>query len=276
MSAIRLIVSDLDGTLLSPDHSLSKSVIDAVKEFTSRGGLFTFATGRPFLTAAAFETQLQLQLPYILCNGSVLACTGQIVESQDFMLDDLAGLLEEADEQLVDVLMFGEGGVSVFRASEPVAAYEAKEKVACSLVDRTADSSWRMGRVQKVILMGDMNVIRPLWERHQPGLKLQYSTFQSEINYWEIIPPGQSKGAALRRLAERLDIRPDEIMAIGNQMNDLDMLLAAEIGVAVANSPDELKAQADYVCEAGYGDGVVEALRRFCLNSGPVTPVVEI
>ncbi|MCU6711745.1 HAD family hydrolase [Paenibacillus sp. J5C_2022] len=263
MCAIRLVVSDLDGTLLSEDHTLSPSVKRTVRQFVEKGGLFTFATGRPFLTAADYELELKLGLPYILCNGSIIAQKGEMIESHIFQGGDLLPLLEEADEAGLDVLLFQEKQVSVFRVTEGVRTFERKESTACRMLDRGLEE-WKALDLQKVILMGDVSISRRLWDRHVPDFNGTFTGLQSESNYWEIIPGSQSKGAALRKLAERMGIRREEIMALGNQMNDLDMLHYAGIGVAVANSPDELKRHADYICSSSYGDGVVEAMERFC------------
>lgn len=273
MCAIRLVVSDLDGTLLSSEHRLTAEVKEAVREFRKRGGLFTFATGRPLLTAAAFATELRLELPYILCNGSVMAEKGKLIDSAAFQAGELAELLEEADDAGIDAFMFHEDSITVFRATDTVRVYERKERFPCTVKSRHSDD-WKEAAVQKIILMGDVPLIRKLWEPYAAGFGGRFSAFQSEANYWEIVPGGRSKGWALGKLAGRLGIRREEIMALGNQMNDLDMIRYAGIGVAVANSPDSLKAEADYVSASAYGDGVVEAMERFCRLSGsfPAAP----
>ncbi|MFF2886505.1 Cof-type HAD-IIB family hydrolase [Paenibacillus sp. NPDC057967] len=261
--AIRLIVSDLDGTLLSPDHQLTNPVKEAVAAFTSQGGLFTFATGRPLLTAAPFERELALGLPYILCNGSVIAQKGEVMESASFLAEDVYALLADARQAGLDAFLFREDGVFVFRSSEAVRRYEEKEQIGCMLLNEH-DNEWRESYVQKVILIGDMPIIRQVWALHESA-HARFASFQSEADYWEIITSGQSKGTALRRIAERLNIKREEIMTLGNQLNDLDMLQYAGIGVAVANAHEELKAAADYVCKRGYGEGVAEAMAKFCL-----------
>ncbi|WP_259391510.1 HAD family hydrolase [Paenibacillus sp. 1011MAR3C5] len=260
---IRLIVSDLDGTLLSPEHQLTQPVKEAVAAFTKRGGLFTFATGRPLLTAASFERELTLGMPYILCNGSVIAQKGEVMESASFLAGDVNALLADASQADLDAFLFREDGVFVFRPSEAVHRYEEKERVRCIQLDE-GDNEWKEAYVQKVILIGDMSVIRQVWALHEP-VHARFAAFQSEADYWEIMSSGQSKGTALRKIAERLNIKREEIMALGNQLNDLDMLQYAGIGVAVANAHEELKAEADYVCKQSYGEGVLEAMAKFCL-----------
>lgn len=264
--AIRLVVSDLDGTLLSSQHELTDEVKNVIMEYEKRGGLFTFATGRPLITAQTFERELNLALPYILCNGSIIAHKGEVVESSAYRVGNLAELLIQGNQAGIDVLLFHEEGISAFRDSETLRQFEHKERVQCSFYEPDA-SAWRELYVQKVILMGDLSVARALWRTHVLEYQYgdSYAAFQSEVNYWEIISGGLSKGTALQRLAKSLHIKPEEIMALGNQLNDLDMLRYAGIGVAVGNAHEELKAEASYVCSRGYGEGVIEAMEKFCL-----------
>lgn len=274
-SRIRLVVSDLDGTLLSAEHRLTKRVLEAVNRFREQGGLFTLATGRPHLTARHIVEELKLDIPYIACNGSVLADRMGIVEARTLPLAHLAELLEEADRRGADVLMFREEEVRVFRRTQEIEEYEHKESVACQ-VERIQAGQWLSYEVHKVILMGPMDIIRPVWNAYKPVLGRHYAALQSEDNYLEIVSRHCTKGAAMSQLAHRLGITPNEIMAIGNQMNDLDMLQCAGVGAAVHNSHDELKEAADYVCEGGYGDGVIEALLQFAFpRPGQARPALR-
>ncbi|RAV06500.1 Cof-type HAD-IIB family hydrolase [Paenibacillus sp. YN15] len=261
-SRIRLVVSDLDGTLLSAEHRLTKRVLEAVGRFREQGGLFTLATGRPHLTARHIVEELQLDIPYIACNGSVLADRTGIVEARTLPLAHLAGLVEEADRRGADVLMFREEEVRIFRRTQEIEEYERKESVVCR-VERLKCGQWLSYDVHKVILMGPMEVILPVWNVFKPVLGGHYTALQSESNYLEIVSRHCTKGAAMSQLAHKLGIPRHEIMAIGNQMNDLDMLQCAGIGVAVGNSHHELQEAADYVCEGSHGDGVIEALLQF-------------
>lgn len=275
MSRIRLVVSDLDGTLLSEEHRLTRRVLEAVNRFREQGGLFTLATGRPHLTAYRIAEELQLDIPYIACNGSILAGKEGIMQSHLLPLADLAVLLLEADRQGTDVLMFREEDVRVFRRTLQVQEYECKESVRCRL-DDIGEDKWTARHVHKVILIGPMETVRSLWERHEPFLRDRYAALQSEDNYLEIGARQYTKGETMLKLANSLGIARSEIMAIGNQMNDLDMLQHAAIGVAVNNSSPELKKQAQYVSEGNYGDGVIEALLRFAYPRPGYTPGQEM
>jgi len=264
LDTIRMVVSDLDGTLLSEDHRLTDEVVDAIRQFTSQGGKFTFATGRPLLTVRSVVERLDPDLPFILCNGAVIADRNRIWEKSLLSLSGLEGLLREADSRGLTVLLFYDHEVRIMRRTPDAEAFEIKEETRCVLAERNRD---RWLEVQKIILMGDIETSKSLWHKHAEGFREQYSVFQSEHNFWEIMPANQSKGAALRRLMNFMNLRPQEVLAIGNQMNDLDMLQTAGIGAAVANSHPLLKEEADYVCTRSYGEGVIEVLEKFCLRN---------
>lgn len=266
MGEIKLIVSDLDGTLLSADHQLTEKVRMAVRRFTEAGGMFTFATGRPGLTVRTVVEALDIDLPFILCNGSVIADRDRTLEMVPMKLDDLIPAMEEADREGISVLLFEENQISVFRRTEDVDRFEHKEGISCRLIDFTTEE-WKSATLQKVLWIGDFQKIQPIWDAYLRKLGNQYSVFQSEIDFLEIIPENQSKGQALKKLMNRLHLKPSQVMAIGNQLNDLDMIETAGVGVAVANSHPLLKEKADYVCLDSYGDGVVEAIHTFCLPS---------
>jgi len=261
-SMIRCIVSDLDGTLLAPDHSLPTEVVRAIQAYKAKGGLFTIATGRPLLTAQSIIEQIGIEIPVILCNGAVLASFGKVIERKSLKAALLADMLIDAHARGLMVLLFREEGIEVFARNEEVEAFEHKEQVQCKLVS-VASSSWRSGELEKVILLGNIEAVEVLWHSWSPKLKYIAEKFQSEPNYVELISAETSKGKALERLSDMLGISKESIMAIGNQMNDLPMLQAAGVGVAVANSPAELKAASNYVCSASYGEGVIEAINHF-------------
>jgi len=88
---------------------------------------------------------------------------------------------------------------------------------------------------------------------------------QSESYLIEVIPKGAGKGKALAQLAELMGVRQDEVMALGDNTNDLPMLRWAGLGVVVSNGVPSVKAEADYVCQAERSEGVEEALRKFVL-----------
>lgn len=192
---------------------------------------------------------------------------GAIVERNGLDAGLLSGLLREANEAGLNILLYRGDQVYTFRHTTDIADYEHKECVTCSVISYEEEMVWRDCELDKVILLGPVETSYSLWMKWAPALAGAAAAFQSELNYLELVAGHVSKGTALKLLMQKLEVRPEEVMAIGNQMNDLPMLLTAGIGVAVANSPDKLKEIADYVCVNSYGDGVLEAIELFIYSS---------
>ncbi len=266
VNRIRLIISDLDGTLLSPESKLKQPVIDEINRFRAMGGLFTIATGRPLATTKPIADKLHIDLPLILCNGAVIAQEGQPVSRYDYSLYEAAPLLHEAHCRGLNVLMFCGSEVFTFKYTEDTHYYERKENISCRVLAISA-INWKYRRVDKVILLGDIDVSRSLWGKYNAILGKRLTTIQSEHNYLEIIDRRCSKGNAAAKLAHMLQIHPNEIMTLGNECNDISMIRMAGIGVAVANGHEQLKAEADYISSKANGDGVIEAIKLFATES---------
>lgn len=266
MNRIKLIVSDLDGTLLSERNELEQEVLDTIERFRASGGQFTIATGRPLITALPILQTLNIELPVILCNGAVIAKDGHVVEQHCFLLAKLSHLLIEAHDEGLTVLLFCHSNIFIFEHTADAKVYEQKEKISCTVIPLEG-MEWAEKQADKVILIGDIERSLFLWKKYQSALDDYFGAFQSEYNYLEIVDKSCSKGSAVTTVAELLGVSREHIMTIGNEMNDLPMYAASAVGVAVANGREGLKEAADYICQKAYGQGVVEAIERFALET---------
>ena len=129
-----------------------------------------------------------------------------------------------------------------------------------------APSQWNDLTVQKVLIddsghSGRIEEVLALLARHPQEIAL----VRYQGGTADIMPAGCSKGAALRQLAQLLDIPLAQVLAVGDHQNDLEMIEAAGLGVAVGNATPQLQAVADYVCEKSLCAGVVEVVERFCI-----------
>ena len=95
--------------------------------------------------------------------------------------------------------------------------------------------------------------------------RLSARAVQSEPTKLEFLPPGSSKGAALRAMLEALGVEAGEVVAVGDNWNDLEMIEAAGLGVAMADAPEGVRARADHVCGTADEEGFRDVLERFVL-----------
>jgi HAD-superfamily hydrolase, subfamily IIB len=263
MRKIRLVVSDLDGTLLDESHELSSELMERIRRYTAQGGLFTIATGRNWYATKRIVEQASIHVPVILCNGAVLADPSAIYYESGLATDIMADLLIEAGKSGIAVLLFEHDNVFGFGSEQGINRFCDKEKVSCEVIPARKEDLLRV-KALKVVLVGPYESSLSLWQEHRMDVSGQIGFIRSEEDFFEIVKKGENKGVAMLKLAERLGITKDEILAIGNHMNDKEMLMEAGIGVAVSNSYPELMDYADFVCEYGWDKGVIEALDRFC------------
>jgi len=244
----RLLVFDLDGTLLDRDHRLSPDTHAALGKLSRRYPI-TVATGRSRASAAPFVMALGITVPVILYNGAVVYdfLTGRALHERRLAAEEARAALRIARAFPVDVEVYRDmcdPTLYVERITPRVARFQRKEKLPAREVgDLIAFLDFSP---LKLLLLGEPGVLAALQaelERGMPGI----TVVRSEVDYLEVLPPGASKGAALRWLCERLGIPPRGVVAVGDQLNDLEMVRYAGTGVAMAHGPPELRRAADLV-----------------------------
>jgi len=244
---IRLLVSDMDGTLLDKQGRISEENRDAIAWFCRQGGLFTLATGRMEASVAPYLEQVEVNAPLILYNGARLVdMRKRTVLWEAFLPPEAYELVEAVRAAFPDVnTVLYHGGVSyAYPYTERVAEHERKDGVACARLDRLADLP--PGPLTKVLWIIEPERLEDLkgWVKEQ---RLDVQFVQSDVDYLECIPQGATKGDGLARLAELLGLPLSAVAAIGDNLNDYEMVRRAGFGVAVANAHPELKEVADWI-----------------------------
>lgn len=272
--SIRLIAIDLDGTLLDHDLSFRPESKEAIAAAVRRGITVTLATGRMYQSAAPWAEVFGLsEGPLIVYNGALVRhwpngrtifhrpvepdlallvaefCRDRGIYLQAYFDDNYyvpaEGEKSELYRSISGVKGIPVGGIVEFLDSRPV-----DDAAPTKLL--VIDDPERLDQVQKELhnLMGE----RVYLTRSFPF-------------FLEILAERVSKGAALRAIAKDLEIQTADIMAIGDNFNDLPMIEAAGVGVAVAGAPEKVRVRANYVTRGEAGDGVTEAIRRFALEA---------
>ncbi len=243
-----LICTDLDGTLLRRDKSISKENLQAIEYFKSQGGVFTFITGRmPYFVADIYQA-VSPNAPFGCINGGGLYDhrTGEYVWTQ-ILPHTVLELVEYADRELPGIGIQVNTFDKIYFATENSAmAHFRKVTGVPNLTRHYRDVSEPLAK----IVFGDRDVAKierlaKLLYAHPNADRFDF--IRSEKTLYEILPKGIHKGVALQKLSEYLGISPDKTVAVGDYNNDVGMLRFAKCGVAVANATEEAKAAADYV-----------------------------
>ena len=243
-----LICTDLDGTLLRNDKSISQENLRAIEHFKAEGGFFTFITGRmPFAVNAIYEA-IRPNAPIGCINGGGIYDhkTQKYLWTQT--LDHRA--LELADAALnaipglgVQVNTFDH----IYFCRENDAMVRFRELTG---VPHLVRNLWNVNEPIAKIVFGDLCVdsISALCDfLNAHPMSGEFDFIRSEKTLYEILPRGISKGSVLLKLAELLGTDPARTVGVGDYNNDIEMLRAAGLGVAVANARPEVKAVADHV-----------------------------
>lgn len=248
-----LVVTDVDGTMLTYDKVLPSRNIEAVNRFKAKGGKFTFATGRSIESARNYVNVIAPNVPAILFNGT--AIYDYLKEKIIYNFD----MPDNSKDVLIDILtqfpLIGCGihtikTLYIVVKSELTEHYIKNEKMRFVYADiNSTPKVW-----QKIIFMAPPKQCDEL-EQYIRSLKLQnMQCMRSSEIYVELLPYGHNKGTALLALADSLNIKRENIVGIGDFYNDLELVSFAGIGVATANAVKEVKDAADLVvCDCRFG-----------------------
>ena len=267
----RLLALDLDGTLLDRRMTTTPRVRAAVAAAQARGVTVTIATGRTFRATKPYVQELGLHGPVICYQGAAVfdAHTGAIsaavplagplaAEGAQLMLDLGLFCLVYADEKLY-IADDTRPELAFYRTFHPEGIDLV---VAPNLVETTATL-----QPLKVQITAEPQVIDQVVPRFVEQFNGRLEVLRTHDHYLELTPLGVSKGTALAQLAEHMEIPREQVMAIGDHFNDLEMIQWAGLGLAMANGAPEVQAAADAIAPSVGEDGVAWGIERYVLGA---------
>ncbi len=263
----RLLVADIDGTLVTSDREITPRVLDAVRSAQHGGVRVCLATGRIWQSAEPYFRRLGADPPAILYNGGMVYDfgTGAVLRRVPLAYDHARAVLELLrDVPEVQPHLYVGDRVYTGRTNEYTERYQRKDSLK---VEQVGDLlAFLPPEPMKVLIIGARpDLLRVMARIRQAPLPI--NAVFSEETFLEVLPQGNSKGAALEFVARHLEIPLAGVIAVGDNLNDLEMIRAAGLGVAMGNAPTELKAQAGYVTATNDDEGLAEVIERFVLNS---------
>ena len=261
---IKLLVSDIDDTLVHKETELDQETVSMIERLRERGIGFTLATGRMPYRAENFARQAGLTLPFIANNGSILCRDGQFCYRKMLYAGQFQDIFRRYMKEDLDftVIFSYPDRERPILETEWVKARRHKYKGYDEPLG-DLDAVWEQ-EVDKVYILDEKRsgiIGRAVEELRQK--KCACSIFQYQQYSAEIVAEGCSKASGLRQLLKELGLKQSEVLAVGDHSNDIEMLLEAGIGAAVGNAQPELKAVADYTAQAERAAGVREIVRHF-------------
>ncbi|MBN8807296.1 MAG: HAD family phosphatase [Sphingomonas sp.] len=267
---IRLVVSDVDGTLVRKDKSLSPQTIAAVHRLRAANVPFTLISARPASGVLPLVAPLSIDLPLAAFNGGVLfRPDGSEIASHPIERAVVEGMFALADGVAVDRWVFADGQ---WFASTDQGDHVAHERIASNqapVVRR--DFTDLYDRADKITFVSDDRpLLRDLAERAGAAYGDRATIAQSQVYYLDVTGKAANKGDGVAALADLLGIALADTVVLGDMDNDLPMFARAGLAVAMGQAPDAVKAKADFVSSSNDEDGVARAIDTYILPK--VTP----
>jgi len=269
---IKLLASDLDGTLVADLHQIPARTRAAIQAALDRGVEVTLATGREWNVTRKYMGMLGLSTPVICYQGALIfdPQSGQTIFSQGLSLPLTRRLIDLARTHKLSLHIFLNGKVYTefpTGQSRALLGYIGSNIIEVDDLNQVVTSS-----PIKAMIVHPPAGTGAMAGRLQAALGKDLSVFRSLEPLIEVTSPEVSKGRALAALAKYYGIAQSEVMAIGDQDNDIDMIEWAGLGVAMGNASPGAKAVADFVAPPVSEEGAAWAIERFILQKDKARP----
>jgi len=265
----KLLVVDIDGTLLGRDGSISAEHGEALAEVRRSGIRVSLSTGRAAQSCLPIIDQLSLDSYHIFFDGALVSNLGEEVYAEPLDSGVVREAVEFARLHDIDLELYSATHYFVERENWATEIHRQYFKLEPTVVD-FADL-WHRERIIKggLITHSALQVAKARSFRFHFDRSLRFSVARSPafpgVEFTNVVAPQVSKGKALEALASHLGVALSEVMAVGDEVNDIPLLSLAGLAVAMGNAPDEVKAVAQHITLDVDHNGLAVAIKRFLL-----------
>lgn len=267
------VSTDFDGTLLKTNHTISQFTCDTVKDYINRGGIFVINSGR--MCKSLLHELIKTNLTSVLKDGYVIGYNGAMIKN--------VGTGEIVFHNYIDY----ETAVKVIRHLKPIVAglqIYFDEKLYCQqITDITRNYMIITGveayetnidladyvmlykqNITKILAFAETDIVTKqinILEEMFSNISATYSV----PTFLELTAKGVNKASGLQQLLKKYSLTFNDCIAFGDGGNDIQMLQACELGIAVSNATDEVKQVADIICKSCDEDGVAHSMKELCI-----------
>jgi len=259
------MLSDVDGTLLRPDHSLSQANIDAVRQLREAGIQFSVASARPPRAMRHIIEALGIDLPCVAFNGAnVINPDGSLLVAHRIDAAAARTSLELFAGERVSVWVFAD---DQWLLLDPLGDYVEHERNTLGYgFVQVEDFEAYIERIDKIVAAStDFDLLKRLEARLNPLIAGSASAARSQQYYLDVTALEANKGTALATICEALGVDMAHTGVIGDGGNDVAMFLRAGLSIAMGQAEIEVKTQASFVTGSNLEDGVATAIERYIL-----------
>ncbi len=264
-AAIRLMLADVDGTLVTPDKVLTDRAIDAVRRLHAAGILFAITSGRPPRGMDMLIEPLDITTPIAAFNGGLLVDRNMSVIEQRVLPEDLV-------RPVADLIGSFGLDVWVYRGADwyvpdPKGSHVAQESATVRFEPKVMTSlDGLTSNVAKLVgVSDDLDAVARASSAAHDKFGDHVSAARSQPYYLDVTHPDANKGAVARYLSEKYAIPPEAMATIGDQPNDVLMFAHSGLSIAMGNASLEVKRSARRVTTSDTDEGFANAVEKFVL-----------
>lgn len=258
---------DMDGTLLTKAHTISAVTKEIIENLTRQNILIVPISARPLHgMTPIINGVIPETTPIVSLNGGYILHQGKIIFQSHIELNDVQQVHDSIVGEDVSVMYYSQ--MEWYTSMDTDAVKKEQRITPVPITVQPFSVTIEMWKKQqsgpnKILIAGDEELILGVETILLSANGSDLNIYQSQPRYLEVISKQASKTNAMQLLMAKYGLQKKEVIAIGDNYNDVGMIKAAGMGIAMGNAPDDIKAMADYVTDTNNNDGVAKALKRF-------------
>lgn len=259
---IKLVATDIDGTILIPEGEFTQEVKDCVRELCEKDIKVVLVTGRMNAAATRIAKDLGLKTPVVSYQGGLVVENGKKLYERYLTENQVDRVLKWAKEVNIHINLYNDDVLYSERENYEIQRYcnnlhtEHTVKPFCEI---------EKNKINKLLAIDYSNPERiSKYEKELPLMFPDLYIVKSTPYFLEFSNPEASKKCAVEFLQNHWGLKKEEILTIGDQNNDIALLQAGGLKIAMGNATEELKAEADYITDSVFDNGFVSAINKFC------------
>jgi Cof subfamily protein (haloacid dehalogenase superfamily) len=263
---IELLLADVDGTLVTKDKVLTERAVKAVHGLKQKGIKFAITSGRPPQGMKMLLEKLQLETPIAGFNGGMFV-------NPDLSPIEEKRLPKDIAKNVVDILLENKLDCWIYYGADwylrdTRAPHAEREQRTVQFAPKVTDDLYGLlDNVVKIVgVSDDLDLVAATEKKVQQAVKDNATAARSQPYYLDVTHKDANKGAVLAFLAKRYGIDPQAIATIGDQPNDLMMFKPSGFSIAMGNSPQEVKDQANETTDSCEDEGFAKAVEKYLLS----------
>ncbi len=259
---IKMVVTDIDGTIYSEKQGLTDNVKACLQNLIRNGIHVAIATGRTYASAKYVADEIGIECPLICYQGGLInTYDGKILDVKYLPQDIARKIVTELRDRNIHMNVYIEDVLYVENDNDYIKAYVGNKGIDYFKVNSFDNLDF--SKLNKILAIdNNPQLIENLIKELQTKYPEIYVVKSTDI-FCEIANKYATKGNAIKFLANKLGFTEKEVLAIGDQNNDIEMVETAGIGVAMGNGTEEIKAKANYITDTVDNEGFVKAINKF-------------